>query len=58
MNRNNIEVGDIVVVKPDDDYIDIINRAEKRLLDPYFSTFTKSGHSHFTPHNLFPLYYR
>lgn len=46
-----------IKILSDDDYIDMIKRAEKRLLDPYFSTFTANGHKHFTPHNLFPLYY-
>lgn len=46
-----------IKILSDYDYIDMIKRAEKRLLDPYFSTFSAKGHLHFTPHNLFPLYY-
>jgi len=46
-----------IKILSDDDYVDIIKRAEKRLLDPYFTTFSTRGHSHYTPHNLFPLYY-
>ncbi|KKP51430.1 MAG: hypothetical protein UR43_C0021G0003 [candidate division TM6 bacterium GW2011_GWF2_33_332] len=41
----------------DDNYISIIQRAQKRVLDPYFSTISGTTHTNFTPHNLFPLLY-
>jgi hypothetical protein len=40
----------------DDDYISIIERAQKRVLDPYFSTINGAEHINYTRHNLFPLY--
>ena len=40
----------------DDDYISIIQRAQQRLLDPYFFTFNKVLHNDYSRHNLFPLY--
>ena len=40
----------------DDDYISIIERAQKRVLDPYFSTINGVEHTNYTRHNLFPLY--
>lgn len=40
----------------DDSYISIIERAQKRILDPYFGTFNGIHHSHYSVKNLFPLY--
>ncbi len=40
----------------DESYIDIIERAQKRVLDPYFNVITGNGHTVFTKENLFPLY--
>ena len=40
----------------DDDYILIIERAQKRILEPYFGTFNGIYHSHYSVKNLFPLY--
>ena len=39
-----------------EDYIMIIERAQRRVLDPYFHTFNKIGHTSYTRQNLFPLY--
>lgn len=41
----------------DDDYIMIIERAQKRILDPYFSTLSGGVHTDFSRHSLFPLIY-
>lgn len=42
----------------DDEYIDILMRAQKRILDPYFGALSKdSDHLDYTRVNLFPLYY-
>lgn len=40
----------------DDEYLSIIERAQKRVLDPYFSTINGVEHSNYSRHNLFPLY--
>lgn len=40
----------------DDNYINIIKRAQKRVLDPYFQTIGGNKHNSFTKQNLFPLY--
>ena len=40
----------------DVDYISIMERAQKRVLDPYFSTISGAEHTNFTRYNLFPLY--
>ena len=40
----------------DDNYILIIERAQKRTLDPYFSAIVNANHSVFSRQNLFPLY--
>lgn len=40
----------------DENYISIIERAQKRVLDPYFSTINGAEHTNYTRHNLFPLY--
>jgi hypothetical protein len=40
----------------DDDYIMIIERAQKRVLDPYFSTINGVEHDDYSRHKLFPLY--
>lgn len=40
----------------DDEYVSIIERAQKRVLDPYFSTISGTSHKSYSKHNLFPLY--
>lgn len=40
----------------DESYIDVIERAQKRVLDPYFNAINGDGHTVFTKENLFPLY--
>lgn len=41
----------------DDDYKILLERAEKRILDPYFKSLSKGlRHNTFTRHNLVPLY--
>ena len=40
----------------DDNYIDLIGRAQMRVLDPYFQSIAGARHSLFTKQNLFPLY--
>jgi hypothetical protein len=41
----------------DEEYIAILMRAQNRVLDPYFATFSKdSNHQDYTKNNLFPLY--
>lgn len=41
----------------DDEYKILIERAEKRILDPYFKALSKGlRHNTYTRHNLFPLY--
>ena len=41
----------------DDEYKILIERAEKRILDPYFKSLSKGlRHNTYTQHNLFPLY--
>ena len=40
----------------DDNYILIIERAQKRVLDPYFATFNGTSHADYSVKNLFPLY--
>lgn len=40
----------------DPEYLAILGRAHKRILDPYFSTFNGIRHSVYSPYNLFPLY--
>lgn len=40
----------------DDGYIGIVERAQKRILEPYFATFNGTRHSAYSPQNLFPLY--
>lgn len=44
-------------ITSDDEYIEILTRAHKRVLDPYFDTFSKDNkHQDYTKTNLFPLY--
>lgn len=40
----------------DYDYQDIVERAQKRVLDPYFQSIAGAKHNSFTKQNLFPLY--
>lgn len=40
----------------DPEYINIIERAQTRVLDPYFHAFSGKEHNIYTPQNLFPLY--
>lgn len=40
----------------DYDYQDVIERARKRVLDPYFQSIAGASHDSFTKQNLFPLY--
>lgn len=40
----------------DYDYQDVIERARKRVLDPYFQSIAGANHDSFTKQNLFPLY--
>lgn len=40
----------------DDDYQDLVERARKRVLDPYFQSIVGANHNSFTKQNLFPLY--
>ena len=40
----------------DYDYLVIIERAQRRVLDPYFSTFNGVDHDDYSRHKLFPLY--
>lgn len=40
----------------DDDYQDLVERARKRVLDPYFQSIAGANHNSFTKQNLFPLY--
>lgn len=39
-----------------DDYQDVVDRARKRVLDPYFQSIAGANHDSFTKQNLFPLY--
>ena len=40
----------------DENYINIIARAEKRVLSPYFRSLNGERHNDYNPENLFPLY--
>jgi hypothetical protein len=40
----------------DDDYILIMERAQKRVLEPYFSTISGEEHANYSRYNLFPLF--
>lgn len=40
----------------DDNYVDIIERAQERILKPYFNVMAGSESPSYTKHNLFPLY--
>lgn len=40
----------------DDGYQDVVERARKRVLDPYFQSIAGANHDSFTRQNLFPLY--
>lgn len=39
----------------DDDYQSIIERAQKRVLDPYFKALNTAGHEDYSKYNLFPI---
>lgn len=41
----------------DDEYQSIIERAQKRILHPYFSVLNNEDHDDYSKHNLFPLIY-
>lgn len=54
---NSRDEADKYKITSDDDYIEILTRAHKRVLDPYFDTFSKDNvHLDYTKTNLFPLY--
>ena len=40
----------------DESYINVIERAQKRVLEPYFNAINGGEHTVFTKENLFPLY--
>ena len=54
---NTRDEADKYKITSDDEYIEILSRSHKRVLDPYFDTFSKDNtHQDYTKTNLFPLY--
>lgn len=54
---NTRDEADKYQITSDEDYIAILSRAHKRVLNPYFDTFSKDNeHLDYTRTNLFPLY--
>lgn len=45
------------LILKDDVYQSIIERAQKRVIDPYFSALNDKDHENYSKHNLFPLIY-
>ena len=53
---NNKDFPEQKKILKDDDYVSIIDRAQKRILKPYFKTIAEdSGHNDFSRFSLFPL---
>ena len=53
---NKSEVKEKSKLLKDENYINIISRAEKRVLAPYFRSLNGARHADYNPENLFPLY--
>lgn len=54
---NTRDEADKYKITSNDEYIEILSRAHRRVLDPYFNTFSKeNAHQDYTKTNLFPLY--
>lgn len=54
---NKRDEADMYKITSDEEYVEILARAQNRVLDPYFATFSKdSSHQDYTKNNLFPLY--
>ena len=54
---NKRDEADMYKITSDEEYVGILARAQNRVLDPYFATFSKdSSHQHYRKNNLFPLY--
>lgn len=54
INGNEIDKKTNLLADPK--YTDLIERAQKRILDPYFQSIAGANHNSFTKQNLFPLY--
>lgn len=53
---NTKDFSDQKKILKDDDYITIMERAQKRVLEPYFSTINGAKHASYSRYNLFPLF--
>ena len=54
-NKNDFESINSFLI--DDDYIDIISRAQERMLKPYYGVFNSVAHKDYTVNNITPLYF-